>query len=437
MRRESVVSGRPRKQRLGKLFIILSLIGVVVVLAAGAFTWRQVQLGSAKQELRDEVDALQAQFAGVDDWKQWYLNRLQGDWGGDAYVAWCRSLEARSGLSTTPGWADSSWLESSLNGRASVGPAPTEAELREFLDATAAFAGDADALLHFDDLSGVPEFTDDQPTFPFMDEIAALNVLMIRAQVYAHLGESAAAWAEWRRLAGITERMRADAALLEYLLNVSKRKMTANTFELLAARLRTPEGITAYSKPEIAPDRLAECMRLESAYIHQYYARGFNWDDPGDEWEDSFSPRLHQDEATDTLDRYLFRPGREYHLAAEQIRTMRLLATNSKDPPKETESWIEYLSGQPADGRARHTLSTLRACLVFALRTHEASGEALETYVPDPEFYSDYRVERSKDGWMVVHFTPSESVKGGLRSGHADVEEYFEEVEPIRIRPLN
>ncbi len=437
-KREDFLSATPQPTRRGKLFVILSLIGVLVVLALGVFTWRAVRLGAAKQDLRNEVESLQAEFAGVDDWQAWYVKRVPGKWGGDAYLKWCRTREVRTGMDTNPDWDTTMVLEDTLYGRElKFGERPSDADLRAFLASTSAFASDADVLLQYDDLSGVPELVDGEPKFFLVETISALNVLKYRADAYACLGEWHHAWNEWKRLASLTDRMRTSGALIEYMVNAGMRGISAASFELLAAGSAIPESVTRYTKPEVAPNRLADLAQSELAFMAVCLAGMPDWEEQSESFGAFYMDDVDWGEPLQAIDSTVISPGAEYRYSAGYIRTTRKLANYSGGELPESEGWAQFVWGKPPQGRANLTLSNLRACLVHALRRHEAAGGTLESFVPDPAFYADYRVEKGTDGWVEIRFGFAEPVKRELSSPYFDINELFEEMTPVRIRPLS
>ena len=393
------------KMRVAILLLLMVASPFLYILSLEC--WRQYDISRAKDEFKRDLQTAIAPYQGVEDWPSWYRAKVEGNWGGDKYSAWCNDAVHGPHASPKLDFELEAAIVERLKGRTPFEYAdPDPLALQAFIDDSDVMASRADNLLRFDDLGGIPTF-DGVPSWPILEPLLAMGMLVQRIQVLTFQTRYSEAWNELGRLWEILARLRTCSSVAEYMVRVGAEGMFHSAFADLC-RDSTPPGEAGDWFPMPPPiDHTQELFDCEGAYLAQLLG-DVDWDTAWDEFDDDDGNEAwfawvgyhhSQSEREDIYER----PAATYRLQSEYFRDlaqMREAAANGESIGV-LGSQAENTMERVRVGYAKQLLLRQRSNLLFKLRTAELNRMPLAEVVQSDEETKSMVLSNSAEGWLV------------------------------------
>lgn len=435
------IINRTTRERPARRWVFWTLIITVVLLLLsmipiGGEFWRREQVLDARREYVAAVQPVRARLAGVQDWPAWYRARLNGSEGCAEFQAWA----SRWGGYDGPGLEMHRELADACAERVEQSdrfehPDPSPEALRKALQETLAAHDQAQALLHYDNLVGVPQMSDGVAQSDILAPSFALGVIYRRALFLQHFGDRDRVVAELQLLLNLYRRMARPEQYGAYVSTSVALNYICRIVEWLLPTGPLPPSVHAELRLAGArdPDLWRRIVHGELAYWAQLFAdfdeselmrdpAGLGWF----EWIDtSKDPRRNFEEFRNT------------RLAigawAAHMRAVLSWADAPVVSPATITDVIAF-GGWPVmfNAEASYQLWLQRAAAASELRQLEATGTPLHATKWSAGMFPDILAEW-RDGVTRVQYKPGPH---RFHVSSAPDAEFDEHVPPLILTPV-
>jgi hypothetical protein len=424
-------------RRWSWLTVLLVIVLILLVLGGVVFTAESVRqhgISTAMRELEQELALAQAELGPVADWREWYISRIQGTWGGDELTAWAERAQAVLEHNRDFEY-NADFMVAAFRGKGDGAERkPDAAERAAYLAATDAMVVELDAILaRYEDLSFVPG-VGLHSGIAVIPILQAHQTLQYRAMIHPLAGDMDAAWVEFERMADVVRRRRVPAFAVDLMVSGGIESMLHETLEWLCMHGAPPTTAARFYPWPMDPRATPLAIEGELVSMTQLmgevddwreytaYAGWFAWFrfNDMDSLLDPFSFTSPRDEiqlAVDTL-----RNTREAHAALKAGRT-----------PASAPGGYD-LHHRLTRGEARTAPARQRAQQVLLLRQAEAKGLPLRDAVLDTTAFPDLALRVLEDGSVEITYELTNAVRNGLDVGTR--EELERAYPPTRLKPL-
>ncbi|MBX3473702.1 MAG: hypothetical protein KF754_04910 [Planctomycetes bacterium] len=427
---------RPARRWLFWTLIITVVMLLLSMIPIGGEFWRREQVLDARREYVAAVQPVRARFAGVQDWRAWYRARMIGSEGCAEFQAWTTRWGDLDGPGGSP-WNSVEWA---VDERLQTEPVLEQADpdtdtLQHFLSSTQAAHDQAQFLLRYDNLVGVPNMQDGVALSSILRPVLALNVIYRRALFLEYSGDRDGVVAELLVLLNVYRRMARPEHLGSYASTSAALNSICRIVEWLVQTGPLPP--TIHTELRLAGKRDADFWRRmadgELAYVAQIF-RDFDepefMRDPAGlgwfEWIDtSEDPGRNFEEFRNA--------GQDTSAWAAYMRALLSWADAPVVSPATAPQAIDF-GGWPGmfNTEARVQLWLQRVGAASELRQLEAKGIPLHAAtLPAGEFPDVQAAWR--DGVMRVQYKPGPH---RLHVSSAPDAEFDEHVPPLILTPV-
>lgn len=420
---------RPARRWVFWTLAIAAVLLLFSMVPVGGEFWRRDQVLEARREYAAALQPVRARFAGVQDWPAWYRARLSGTEGCAEFQVWVQHWGEYDGPALLRYMHLYNAVEERINRRDPLEHSdPSPDALRRALQETLTAHDQAQALLRYDNLVGVPSMENGVARSDILARILALNVICTRALFLQYLGEREGVVAELQLLLNLYRRMARPEHLGAYVSTSAALNYICRIVEWLVPTGPLPPAAHAELRLAGAGEanfwrRLAEGELAYLAQINRDFDESEFISDPSGmgwfEWVDTSKD-----------------PGRNF----EEFRNAGLGTRGTAAYMRALLSWADAPVVSPTtatdaivsggwqsmfDRDALYQLWLQRVSAASELRQLEASGTPLHTTtLPTGEYPAIQAVWR--DGAMRVQYKP-----GPHRKLFSDVpDDEFDEHEP-------
>ncbi|MCA8912649.1 MAG: hypothetical protein KDB82_13175 [Planctomycetes bacterium] len=389
------MGSRSRKRR--RIALIVGAVVVMLGLASVSVeAWRQCDIAQAKSELRGAEHEAAPRFAGVDDWEQWYRDRVNGSCGADAFRGWNREIERRDESRPPLDNVSLFAIENCFEDGKAEG-LPPALLLEGWLKRTDDLAAHADELASYDQLLGLPEFRSGKALTGWEPggawTLSGWRMLRYRIYVAHCIGDSKRMWADVRRCLEIARRMRTPLIQGEEIDSGAYNELATDCLLKLCECTAPPADWDYSDSPSaghVDPARLLESdlalyLQLDGRLpvdtdpeLHSYFQEYEHW----------FSWTVDRNIFIDPEDEFFF-TARLYRRHADYVHELQpaLDALESGHAPATTNQAIREVLYDAETLQAQLGLYDQRIELALRLRRAEAAGTPLaEAIRPDAEY---------------------------------------------------
>jgi hypothetical protein len=381
----------------------------------------------AAEELRAALNDARKEFDGVDDWPQWFRDRVKGESGYKEFRAWVDrvagdsvDLDAKHQLDDET--ASALWTLVEPLELVKDGALPDRGRLRTFLEESESLASEVDALLEFDCLVAfVPQGEDviHEIVGFTVPPMRAIQMLLHRCQAHVFLGNYIGAWSELARLGAVLKRFRDRPTIVSEMTQSGLEDQFLRTIAWAAVySFPSPEVLEAMPYKVTEPN-MARIFEAELVFKLLWFGdNDVNEPDWAKEFVEGLREQLDDDEEVVEAISFQTKEVRELLAVHRHFKHgEELPAESDDDDGNEFARRVRMMD----ERRARAATLARRANLALELRRAETDGAALQDFEFDEEAWPGLKLERvpEDDG-------------GGVRVLLPDVEG----VSALHLRPL-
>ncbi|MBX3458370.1 MAG: hypothetical protein KF696_00230 [Planctomycetes bacterium] len=427
-----VLNRATRDRPLRARNVVLVALAVVLFLAIlGVFSveaWRQNDLRTAENEVKQAGSDLRHNYAHVTDWKAWYASRIKGRDGSAEFRAWAERH-------VDPGTDPEPLLDALETHFAGQGAAPANSELEQCVKQTALAYSEGRELLDFDALTGTPDLSKGYPNANVLEPLGAFRRLQSRALALSLLGREADAWKCAELMLELAARLQQPISLVDAIVLSALETTALQTVVQLCLYHAPPQQIAARFPLPMPPDNTLAVAEAEAVYSvqmlnHPDLLQELYSEAGGNRWFSWLAGESGLRDFTDPADVM-----REYAQWLRVLRELARCAREGKGLPELRDNYGTHLAARPASGRARLALQRSNANLAVAIRLAEAQGTPPAEFAPDGAVYKVRSFMTEGDGTAVWKWEFTDAHKAKFASPYCPLDELFDQPLALRIMP--